>query len=384
MKNIFKDLWIILFVCTIPLSVWAEDAVVKEQATITADTSPDYNFLKKEIEALKKEVEELKAATSTGKEGEGEQEKKEGPSLSGFFDVSASDFRERDNPWKIGPFELDVSMHASEGFAAAGTLVFKDGAADVGVAFVDYHKYDHTISPRGRIFYEPGFHIQLGRFDIPFGLDYLYFATPDRETITPPLVTDYIMDGGWNDDGIRVYGTYKFLDYSFYTTNGFNKGLAYGGRLGLFPLRDPFRLHKEISDKLFETGISLAEDDSKEIFSKEETIIGYDIQFLLSQLEVRAEYIERKSFVKDLTRSGFYIALKYMFESLPLYSIAQYDEYQKTNFDRVKRVSFGFTYEFGDYADIKFEYMKFNDSNLSVFEGAAQDSTYSAKLVMSF
>ncbi|MBI5187781.1 MAG: hypothetical protein HZA07_01730 [Nitrospirae bacterium] len=192
------------------------------------------------------------------------------------------------------------------------------------------------------------------------------------------------MDGGWNDTGVRLYGVYKFLDYSLYTVNGFNKGLAYGGRLGFFPLRDPFRLHQEITDKLFEIGISIAEDDSKDISSKEETVIGYDIQFLLSQLEVRAEYIERKSFTEDLTRSGFYIALKYMFESVPLYSIVQYDEYQKTNFDKVKRVSFGFTYEVGDYANIKIEYIKFNDSNLSVFEGAVQDSTYSAKLVMSF
>ncbi|MBI5187780.1 MAG: hypothetical protein HZA07_01725 [Nitrospirae bacterium] len=188
MKNIFKGLWIILFIYTIPLSAWAEDAVIKEPATVTADTSPDYNSLKKEIDGLKKEVEELKAPPAE------EGDKTERPSFSGFFDINVSDLKERDNPWALGPFELDMEYH-KENLAAAGALVFDNGAADIGVAFVDYHQFDHTISPRGRIFYEPGFHIQVGRFDIPFGLDYLYFATTDRETITPP--SHHRLCNGW-------------------------------------------------------------------------------------------------------------------------------------------------------------------------------------------
>ena len=308
------------------------------------------------------------------------------PTFSGFFDINASDFKERDNPWDIGPVELDLEWEYGENFSVAGALVFEDGAADVGVAFIDYHYHQssHSISPRGRIFYDPGFHVQLGRFDVPFGLDYLYFATPDRETITPPLIADYVMDGGWNDDGARFYGSYKFLDYSIFTTNGFNEGLAYGGRLGFYPLRNPFRLHKEITDKLLEIGVSFAVDDSKKIFTRDENLLGFDGQFTLGPVEIRGEYIRRQIFTQGATLSGFYGAVKYTFESFPVYAIVDYGEFKQTDFERAKRLSFGITYKVLDYAAIKFEYLKYIDSDLVVFDGEVHDNTFSAKLVLCF
>lgn len=307
------------------------------------------------------------------------------PTFSGFFDINASDFKERDNPWDIGPVELDLEWGYGENFSVAGALVFEDGAADVGVAFIDYHRFNHEISPRGRIFDNINdFHIQLGRFDVPFGLDYLYFATPDRETITPPLITDYIMDGGWNDDGARLYGSYKFLDYSVFTTNGFNEGLAYGGRVGFYPLRNPFRLHKEITDKLLEIGVSFAVDDSKKVFSQDENLLGFDGQFTLGPVEVRGEYIRRQIFTQGVTLSGFYGAVKYTFESFPVYTIVDYGEFKQTDFERAKRLSFGMTYMVLDYAAIKFEYLKYIDSDLVVFDGEVHDNTFSAKLVLCF
>lgn len=306
------------------------------------------------------------------------------PTFSGFFDINVSDFKERDNPWDIGPVELDLEWGYGENFSVAGALVFEDGAADVGVAVIDYHQFNHEISPRGRIFDEPGFHVQLGRFDVPFGLDYLYFATPDRETITPPLVTDYIMAGGWNDDGARLYGTHKFFDYSVFTTNGFNEGLAYGGRLGFFPLKDPFRVHKEATEKLLTIGVSFAVDDSKKIFSQDENLLGFDGQFTLGPVEVRGEYIRRQIFTRGVTLSGFYAAVKYTFDSFPVYSIVDYGEFKQTGFENVRRLSFGITYKVLDYAAIKFEYLKYIDSGLSVFDGEVHDNALSAKLVLCF
>jgi hypothetical protein len=64
--------------------------------------------------------------------------------------------------------------------------------------------------PRG----EEGFHVQLGRFDVPFGNDWQFFASKDSVSISRPLTTDGIMDGGYNNVGLRVLGnngTVRFL-----------------------------------------------------------------------------------------------------------------------------------------------------------------------------
>jgi len=316
-------------------------------------------------------------------EEEGDLEEFEGPVFLGFFDISAADFSDRENPWGLGPFELDLEYSYGENFAGGGAFVFEDGAVDLGVAFIDFHKYDSKIAARGRIFYDPGIHVQVGRFDIPFGLDYRYFATPDRETITPPLLTDFIMDGGWNDLGLRVYGSHSFLDFSFFSVNGFNEGITYGGRVGFFPLRDPFKMHRTGSDKPFEIGVSYALDTSIKT-KREETIIGYDIESTFYNLELRGEYLKRESIVEDFVHSGYYVSAKYNFDFFSGYSIVNFGQIELNKTDKVKRLLLGLTFEIQGYSALKFEYSKFLNTDLSIFEDEIKDNLFNTKLVLSF
>ncbi len=66
-------------------------------------------------------------------------------------------------------------------------LVWDGDTAEIGVAVVDFHMFDDSIPARGRIFSEQGFHVQAGRFDLPFSTDYQYFAAPDRITVSAPM-----------------------------------------------------------------------------------------------------------------------------------------------------------------------------------------------------
>ena len=305
------------------------------------------------------------------------------PSFLGFFDISASGFSERANPWFVGPFELDLEYSYGEDFAGGGAFVFEDGSVELGVAFFDYHKFNKNISPRGRIFSDPGIHVQVGRFDIPFGLDYFYFAAPDRETITPPLITDYIMDGGWNDTGMRIYGTHSFVDFSAFTVNGFNEGLAYGGRLGFFPMRDPYTMHRQSHENIIQFGISYAVVGSKR-HGKEETLIGYDIESVMHPLEFRTEYIKRKNSAINNAVSGYYVTGRYALHEIPAYFIVNYGELKRENETPVRRLLTGFTFEVRDYSAFKFEHVHFFGSNYNLLSEKLRNNTVSAKLVLTF
>ncbi|MFC1553594.1 hypothetical protein ACFL7D_03070 [candidate division KSB1 bacterium] len=330
--------------------------------------------LRDEISDLRTTLEEPQVEEEAGGEG---------PVFLGFFDINAGDFTERENPWAIGPFELDLEYAYGENFAGAGAFVFEDGAADVGVAFIDYHQYDTNIAARGRIFYEPGFHVQVGAFDIPFGLDYLFYATPDRQTITGPLTTDFIFDGGWGDIGMRFYGTHNYLDISVFAVNGFDPGYAAGGRLGFSPLRDPFRMHRESPTDVIQLGVSYAVDLSP-TNEKETTVLGFDVESVTELYEVRGEYLKKENVLDNTEITGFYGLLKVNIPTYPLYATINYDLIKPDENLKVKRMLFGLTYEIAEYSVLKFEISNFIDDNFFELDEELNKKVFSTKLVLSF
>lgn len=216
--------------------------------------------------------------------------------VSGFFDVTLESPHERDRPFEFGALELDLEYPFNDHYTVSSALVWDGDTSEVGIGVVDYHWFDDSVPARGRIFDEPGLHIQAGRFDLPFGVDYQYFAAPDRPSISAPLTTDRIQQGGYNGDGLRVYGTWKMFDYALYCVDslyGDNGGVV-GGRMGIFPWRDPYRLHRFGSNRTLELGLSYLQDIDKHGDARDR-VMGADLTLSYGIFQVVAEWMQRDS-----------------------------------------------------------------------------------------
>jgi len=306
--------------------------------------------------------------------------------IAGFFDVTAHSADNSDHPFDLGAFELDLQFDQSEGFAVSTALVWADDAAEVAVAVLDYHANSHIVPTRGRLFGEPGYHIQFGRFDIPFGVDYEFFAAPDRPNITAPLTTQYIQNDGFNGDGVRAYGSWSQFDYAVYWTNSLfeDVGNSVGARIGFFPGRDPFSVHNRGAQSDFIIGWSWLYDmDADE--ERRNELQAFDLTWRYGIAELVIEYI-RLDNVDTITlpdggsagpanEQGYNTRLLFYFEPMTLFIgygewdpeyIAVLDaEDQSISYsvDRLNRVTLGGRYVFGDYLQIKLEYLSHLDTS---------------------
>ena len=123
----------------------------------------------------------------------------------------------------------------------SAAIVIEDGETEIGPGYIDFHLFKPTGSlhnQESQILTEPGFHIKIGYFDVPFGIDYLFYASPDRLTISAPLYTDHLkfFDGGWTDIGIQLYKTHPLYNVTAYVVDGYDTGNATGGRFWHKPL----------------------------------------------------------------------------------------------------------------------------------------------------
>lgn len=264
----------------------ATAAAVAEKATKSGDIQ-----VTSKLKELSKKVDELKTAAEES-----------GLLISGFFDVNAKTSNSSDQTFSVGSVELDLD-YAHEGhFGASTALVFNgnndptiSSGADFAVALVDYHLFDDRIPPRGRIFNNQGWHVQAGRFDLPFGTDYQYFASKDRVTVTAPLTTIRLQNGGYNSEGIRTYGSWKMINYSGFWTNGVygGNGSTVGGRLGLSLSQNPYTVRHNSRDAIIngiEFGVShLSElDPHNDIRS---TVYGADLSIGYGMWRVQNEFM---------------------------------------------------------------------------------------------
>jgi hypothetical protein len=196
------------------------DSSVEGEENLAKSKTSNTSILNK-LGDLGEEIAELK-----------ESAEEKGLDIKGFFDVNAKSDNSTDQTFSVGSVELDLEFAYNDHFAASSALVLcgnsagvdysapaaiscggsgpgglGGGGAGIAVALIDYHQFDNSIPPRGRIFNNQGFHIQAGRFDLPFSTDYQNFANSDRVTVTAPITTSRMQFGGFNGDGIRSYGS---------------------------------------------------------------------------------------------------------------------------------------------------------------------------------
>ncbi len=244
-------------------------------------------------DTLNGESSEISLRASLDKERAAWADKLFGFQLSAFGDVQSGYDDAGKQKLKWGSIELDVSGDFTDNLQAAMAVVQTQSKTTITNGFLDYRTTGGLIAPRGRLWVEKGFHVQAGRFDVPFGNDWQFFASKDSVSISRPLTTDLVMDGGYNDTGFRLLGNDGSVNFNAYLLRGFNKGRLLGGRLGLTPLSEPFSLKGTREPKTLELGLSYLYDTSSN-WKKNETALAADGEVHLDAWNGRFEYLVRR------------------------------------------------------------------------------------------
>ncbi len=314
--------------------------------------------------------------------------------LSGFFDITLHTTDNSETPFDPGALELDIVYDKAKHFAISSALVWTEDAAEVGVAFLDYHIYDHNIPVRGNLYEDPGFHLQLGRFDIPFANDYNYFAAPDRPSITAPLTTDRILDGGLNGDGLRMYGaTTSGIEYTLFWTNSLmtDNGSGLGSRIGYS------------SKQNFTIGVSTIHDMDSRMHSRSRHLaLDMALRMGIAELSIEAIELDNESIMTlgdgtptgPADESGYHVSL--LVDINPIELFLRYEEWKPDysaiadpddpvngfNVAKLERLTLASKFILDEYLHFKIEY--YNYLGTETAEPDFEDRKLSVQMVASF
>jgi hypothetical protein len=394
-------------------------------ATVATSSETSNTSVMNKLGDLGEQISELKEAAE-----------KKGLDISGFFDVNAKTDNSTDQTFSVGSIELDLEYAATDHFAASSAIVLcgnssgvdsaapaaifcggsgpgglGGGQAGIAVALADFHMFDNAIPPRGRILNNQGFHIQAGRFDIPFSTDYQNFANTDRVTVTAPITTSRIQFGGFNGDGIRSYGSWKSFNYSVFWTDAMyaTDGTSVGGRLGLAFGKNNYRSHKTNPEGI-EVGVSYLGDldknrDLRHAVYGADFSVGYGFlrlqnEFMLKHAYNNFEFEDTNGATTDFGRPhelGYHSTLLADLEhfiNYPVIAFIRYGRWEsKTRFaqdfdgslvsiNNISALSVGLNYKFNDYLKLKFEYT--DSLGTSTTERFFDKQLGIAQMVMSF
>lgn len=204
-----------------------------------------------------------------------------------------------------GTIELGQRLQGAVSFVRSGTVV------EIPVGFLDVHFGGALIAPRGRIFAERGVHLQAGRFDLPFGGDWLRFAATDRGFSSAPAITDFINDGGLNDIGVRAYSVTARWNASAWVVRGALEGKAAGARVAITPFSNPFVFPAPAADRPLEIGVSTHVDTHAGDIADQR--VALDVALRHGDAAIDAEWQQRRvrSAVQDLvpgTARGWHVS----------------------------------------------------------------------------
>ncbi len=292
--------------------------------------------------------------------------------VSGFVDFLGQGQQGENTTFGMGPFEIDFASEFSSKVSFEGAAVVEGEEVGLGQTLVDFKMLE-----------EDRFGIQVGLLDMPFGIDYQVFATPDRRLVTTPLVTELMMDGGWGDTGVNLHGVVALLNYNLYVVNGMgedggvpvnqitdnNNAKTVGGRIGVLPMKD------------LELGFSYArgpylDGAARQALSR----IGGDVQFAYERLEIKGEFVKGEEEVLGARKNeheGLYLQLLGK-ATEKVYGVARYGYWKPKGGGRVTRVTIGLGYDLIENVSLRGEY-QINDETPGV-----DDNLFSVQAVLSF
>lgn len=207
--------------------------------------------------------------------------------LSGFADViySSSGEEGTDEHFMLGQVELDLAYLLSEQIRADVAIAHHEGSFGIGAMTIGFSPIE-------------GIEICVGQFDVPFGIDYNFFPSPDRKLISAPLATEATHQL-WNDIGLQLSIISSHFDLTLFAVNGLSDTevtAVPGGRLSYS------------FGNLLEVGgsVALGFTDDSEV---EAGLYGVDFQFTCESLYLKGEYIEHtwEMTTEEQSTAGFYL-----------------------------------------------------------------------------
>lgn len=271
---------------------------------------------------------------------------------SGFFDIqyahTASDTVSDD--FTYGQFEVDLSMPLTNRISAEAAMAWGDGSFELGSGFIDIHLQtaEEEHPPRGTYLSHSGFIV--GQFDVPFGIDYRVIPSPDRKLVSPPLVNQRTIDS-WDDMGVQIYGVGPLGNFVLFGVNGFSEGQAYGGRIGITPVKG------------VEAGVSYALDRTMEGHT-EVTVLGVDGAISMAPVEVKGEFtaMEEEKTVAPKKHAGFYVQASY--DLHPIFAVGRYGRWTPKfdedgdgqNDPALTRITLGAGYRIVEQVEVRVEH----------------------------
>jgi hypothetical protein len=189
--------------------------------------------------------------------------------------------------------------------------------------------------------------IYVGQFDVPFGIDLNFYASPDRKLVSPPLAVEKTHNL-WNDIGLQFCTGWRDFGLALFAVNslaGAEVSVVPGGRAFYSPL-DLLEFGASI-------GIGLTDD------SEAESILsGGDFQLSYKNLYLKGEYIEHtyERTTDSKTTAGFY--LQATVDVRPFFFCARYGglDSDEPSLDDSERLTSGAGYRVIEEVELRGEY----------------------------
>ncbi len=261
-----------------------------------------------------------------------------GPRLSGFLDVRGvySNQTDNRNQFMIGQAEIDLEQQIAANVSCLMAVAYNsdNGAFELGAA--ELHLTLHQDSTT----YFRNAQLIAGQFDVPFGIDYRYYASPDCETVCSPWFTHHVGNwSGWNDHGVQLEATSSLGSLDLYLVNGYEESneivhsvfnlatgvtedsvevvlttpeAAIGGRVGIAP---------EGKNVEFGMSASIGFDNRG---ATAMTLLGSDITYEINRLGFRSEIIYSSISGGQLNEIGRSFYLQAHYQLAPLRLTARY------------------------------------------------------------
>ena len=308
--------------------------------------------------------------------------------FSGFSDIVYSHELNANvtGGFSLNQFELDISHDYTPHLSFGTAIIWQPETQSLGLAMAYVHynimKGKGKHPRRNEEHSHTGF--IFGKFDVPFGIDYLSYASPDRPVVNQPLPVQKTM-GGWNDIGVNFHLVRRILKFDAWVVNGYydksnNVGFNFRGRI----------THN------IEIGFS-ASSDVRNISEYDDWLAGLHLIAKVDPFDLRAEILQSKgvyinepdTIQKSSAHGGFYIQLVTNFESflinIPLNMTLRYAKWTSKDdhdsdlvSDEEKRYTFGLGYIINENFSMRSEYY------YSMFEDKYLTSVLLLQIVASF
>jgi hypothetical protein len=206
--------------------------------------------------------------------------------LTAFGDIRYRITRDAADAFEVGSVEVDTALELSPYVKVTNALAYDPAADSFGLAAFTVDGSvagpDEKHLLKCDLLQDSG--LIFGKFDVPFGVAYLEYASTDNPYVLTPVAVD-ATHGGWNDLGTQVYligtnlnATLYFVNGGSFATEESTPDAAFGGRLGLLPIGQ------------LELGGSLARVEG----AAPEVFVGADLSANAGPFAFKNEYIQRR------------------------------------------------------------------------------------------